>query len=74
VAGLFGFRRRERAADAAGGDPPDTADLDTGVARADGALEWVGADDEGTLPSPVTPTGPSEHERSDPARAATEGV
>jgi hypothetical protein len=90
VAGLFGFRRRERAADADGGDPPDTIDLDAGVARADGALEWVGADDEGTLPitptsptSPITPTSPTsptspitpgEHERSDPARAATEGV
>jgi hypothetical protein len=82
VAGLFGFLRRERAADAAGEEaageqstpgrpdaPPSTIDLDAGMARPDGAVEWVGVDDEGTLPAP-----PTDHERSDPARAATEGV
>jgi hypothetical protein len=70
VAGWFGFRRRERAKDPVGGDPPEQP--------ADPALEWVGADDETLVAaaptSPTSPTTPSDHERSDPARAAIEGV
>jgi hypothetical protein len=85
VAGWFGFRRREGAKDPAGGDPqeqpvdsPDLADpahpidLDAGLARADDILDRVGVDvEEAVAATPITP---GARERSDPARAATEGV
>jgi hypothetical protein len=74
------------AAPAAQGAAPQSADRDSGVTTADGSLEWVGAAPSPAAPagSPAppgngaAPTAPSagttSAERSDPARAATEGV
>jgi hypothetical protein len=68
------------------GAKPQTADRDSGVTTADGSLEWVGAAPSpaaangppappGSGPAPTASTaGTTSAERSDPARAATEGV
>ena len=56
MAGLFRFRRQrpDSAAplDAPGpAEPPALIDLDTGVARPDGAVDWVGSPDAGAAPA-----------------------
>lgn len=81
---LFGSRRRRRAtgndeggpvSTPGGGEEANPTADDSGVAAPDGSMEWVGSDGV-VVGEPMTTSipGTGSSERSDPTRAATDGM
>lgn len=85
MAGLFRFRRKSGphpdSASPSGAGGLDIVPDFRGVKSADGSVEWTGSTIEtgaatspGGAPGASTPDSTAGHERSDPARAATDGM
>ena len=84
MAGLFRFRRKSGAHAGPASTPQARVGIDIvpdfdGVKAADGSVEWTGSSGSGAPDPGVGPAGADasstpDHERSDPARAATDGL